>query len=215
MGSAGPPVDLNVSAALWNPLKGPRRVPQKFDPARCAVLERPERLALLPIETVITLIEVRAGERVLDIGCGPGVFTVPLARAVGGAGHVYAFDLQPEMVEACRRRVEALGLSNVTVARSEENAIPLPSESIDLVFACHLLHELENPPALLADIRRILRPESELVAIEWEKVETGIGPPLERRLALDESRALLEGSGFTVTDVRSVTWANYLLLARP
>ncbi len=190
-------------------------MPQKFDPARRAVLERPERLALLPIETVIALVEVRAGERVLDIGCGPGVFTVPLARAVGDAGHVYALDLQPEMVEACRRRVEALGVSNVTVAGSEENAIPLPSERIDLVFACHLLHELENPAAFLADIRRILRPESRLAAIEWEKVETGIGPPLERRLTLDESRALLEGNGFAVTDVRSVTWANYLLLARP
>ncbi len=60
-------------------------MPQKFDPARRAVLERPERLALLPIETVIALVEVRAGERVLDIGCGPGVFTVPLARKETGS----------------------------------------------------------------------------------------------------------------------------------
>ncbi len=190
-------------------------MPHKFDPANRARLEAPERLALLPVEKVLALVEVRPGERVLDIGCGPGVFTVPLARAVAESGQVFGADLQPEMVEACERRVESLGLSNVAVGRSEENAIPLPPRSVDLVFACHLLHELEDPPAFLAEVRRVLRPAGRLVVIEWEKVETGIGPPVEHRLTPHESRALLEGNGFTVTGPCSVTWANYLLRARP
>jgi ubiquinone/menaquinone biosynthesis C-methylase UbiE len=79
-------------------------VAHKFDPANVARLESPERLALLPLERVLALVDVTAGERVLDIRCGPGVFSVPLARAVGPTGHVYAVDLREEMVEACRRR---------------------------------------------------------------------------------------------------------------
>lgn len=187
----------------------------KFDPARISRLESPERLALLPVESVIALLDVTAGEQVLDTGCGPGVFTVPLARVVGASGHVYAVDLREEMVEACRRRVEAAGLSNVTVRRSEESSIPLPPSCVDLVFACHLLHELEDPAALLADVRRVLKPGGRLAAVEWEKVETEAGPPLEHRLTPQDSRALLEKGGFAVSDTRPVTWANYLLLARP
>jgi ubiquinone/menaquinone biosynthesis C-methylase UbiE len=190
-------------------------VPKKFDPTHCARLESPERLALLPIETVMALVDVKAGDRVLDIGCGPGVFTVPLARAVGESGQVFAADLQPEMVDACGQRVEALGLSNVAVGRSEESAVPLPPGSVDLIFACHLLHELEDPAAFLAELRRVLRPGGRLAAVEWEKVETGVGPPLEHRLTPDESRVLLEGNGFTVAKTCPVTWANYFLLARP
>lgn len=187
----------------------------KFDPANVSRLESPERLALLPVERVLALVEVKAGERVLDVGCGPGVFAVPLARAVGPTGHVFAVDLREEMVEACRRRVETWGLSNVTVRRSEESSIPLPPWSVDLVFVCHLLHELEDPAALLADVRRVLKPGGRLVALEWEKAEMEAGPPVEHRLTPEDSRAILEKGGFAVTDTRPVTWANYLLLAHP
>jgi ubiquinone/menaquinone biosynthesis C-methylase UbiE len=186
----------------------------KFDPANCWKLESPERLALLPVEGVLALIEVKPGERVLDVGCGPGVFTVPLARAVGESGHVFAVDLREEMVEACRRRIQAHGLSNVSVTRSEESSIPVSPGSVDLVFACHLLHELKDAPRFLAEIRRVLMPAGRLAAVEWEKVETGVGPPLEHRLTPADSGAVLEKNGFAVTDARPVTWANYLLLAR-
>lgn len=187
----------------------------KFDPANISRLESAERLALLPVDTVLALVDVQAGERVLDIGCGTGVFTVPLARAAGESGRVFAVDLREEMVETCRRRVEALGLLNVGVLRSEESTIPLPAGSVDLVFACHLLHELEDPAAFLAELRRVLRPGGRLAAVEWEKVETGQGPPLKHRLTPAESCALLERHGFAAAGTRSVTWANYLLLARP
>jgi ubiquinone/menaquinone biosynthesis C-methylase UbiE len=86
---------------------------------------------------------------------------------------------------------------------------------VNLVFACHLLHELEDPAALLADVRRVLKPGGRLAAVEWEKVETEPGPTLEHRLTPQDSGALLEKGGFAVTDIHPVTSANYLLLARP
>lgn len=184
----------------------------KFDPAHRERLTRPERLELLAVERLVAMLGLRAGERVLDAGCGVGVFTVPLARAVGPAGRVWAVDIDPGMVEACAAATR--GLAQVTVQRSEESRLPLPAASVDLVFACHLLHELDDPGAFLAEVRRVLAPGGRVAAVEWEKVETGVGPPLEHRLAPADARRLLEAGGFAVTGVRPVTWANYLIEAR-
>ena len=189
-------------------------VPHKFDPANLNHLSSPERVALLDVDRTLSLTRAREGERALDAGCGVGVFTIPLAGLVGRSGHVFAVDVEPAMVEACRARVEEAGLTNVTVTRSGENSFPLPDAAVDLVFACHLLHELLDPPAFFAEVRRVLKPEGRVVVVEWEKVETGgAGPPVKHRLTPEEARAVLAGGGLKVTEVHSVTWANYFLSA--
>jgi ubiquinone/menaquinone biosynthesis C-methylase UbiE len=188
-------------------------MPHKFDPANLEYLSSPERLALLDVDRVLSLARVSEGERVLDAGCGAGVFTLPLAMAVGPSGHVFAVDVEPVMVETCSRRVREAGLTNVTAARSGENSFPLPDANVDLVFACHLLHELLDPPAFFAEVRRVLRPGGRVLLVEWEKVEMEAGPPLKHRLSPEEARAVLAGVGLAVTETRSVTWANYLLTA--
>jgi ubiquinone/menaquinone biosynthesis C-methylase UbiE len=190
-------------------------VAHKFDPAHRARLESPERLALLDPERIVSLAGVQEGERVLDAGCGTGIFTVLLARAVGDGGRVYAADIEPEMLEECRARVAAAGRSNVTLTRSEESAVPLPAACVDLVFTCQLLHELHDPPAFLAEVQRLLAPGGRFVAVDWEKTETGMGPPLDKRLDRIEARAMLEAGGLRVEREETVTWANYLLIARP
>ncbi len=151
----------------------------------------------------------------LDAGCGTGILTVLLARAVGEGGRVYAADIEPEMLEECRARVAAAGCSNVTLTRSEESAVPLPAACVDLVFTCQLLHELHDPPAFLAEVRRLLAPGGRFVAVDWEKTETGMGPPLDKRLDREAARAMLEAGGLQVEREETVTWANYLLIARP
>jgi len=186
----------------------------KFPAEHAARLESPERLALLPIDRVVALAGVGPGSRILDIGCGTGVFTIPFARAVGPGGRVLAADILPGMVEACRRRAAAEGLANVEVALSTENAVPFPAASAELVFACQLLHELHEPPLFFAEMRRLLAADGRLVVVDWEKVDTGIGPPVEKRLTPDEARALLQENGFRVERCESVSRANYLLAAR-
>lgn len=187
----------------------------KFKPENIERLSSPERVALLPAERALELAGVRHGERVLDVGCGSGYFTIPLARRVGTGGHVHALDIQPPILEACREQVAASGLGNVILALSEESRFPLPDAAVDMVFASNLMHELEDPPAFLAEVRRVLAPGGRLCVIDWEKIETGIGPPVSERLTPEETETLLARGGFRVVSRASVSWANYLLLASP
>src|SRR5262245_10682974 len=135
----------------------------KFPVEQMAKLDSPERLALLPIDAVVSLAGVLPGSRVLDIGCGPGVFTIPFARAAGPNGWIYAADILPEMVAECRKRAAAAGLENVEIAVSTENAVPFTDRCVDLVFAGQLLHELHDPPLFFAEMRRVLAPKGRLV----------------------------------------------------
>lgn len=187
----------------------------KFPPENRARLESAERLELLPVDRLLTLARVRRGERVLDVGCGTGVMTLPLARAVGGAGRVHAIDLHDEMLEEARRRAAESGLSNIEFALSEESVFPIADGAVDLVFASQILHELHDPPAFLAENRRVLAPGGRLAVFDWEKIETGIGPPLDHRIDSAEARSWLETAGFDVIEAASVSWANYAFLARP
>src|SRR6185436_12592810 len=103
-------------------------------------------------------------------------------------GRVVAVDILPEMVERCRARIGQAGLTNVETAISTENTVPVASEGIDLIFACQLMHELHEPALFFAEMRRVLAPGGRIAAVDWEKVDTGIGPPVDKRFSVAESR---------------------------
>jgi ubiquinone/menaquinone biosynthesis C-methylase UbiE len=124
------------------------------------LIERPERV-LGPY--------VRPGMKVLEVGCGMGFFTLPLARMVGSAGHVFCVDLQPRMLAALARRVRRAGLSPRVEARQCDAAslgLADHASAFDLALLLHVLHELPDAATALAEIRAALMPEGHLLLIE-------------------------------------------------
>ncbi len=103
---------------------------------------------------------VRAGERVLDVGCGCGGTTAALARAAGPSGTVTGIDLSAEMIDAARVR-----FPDVTfVAGDIETAGELPGTPFDAVYSRMVLMLLADPVAGLRTVRRSLRPGGRLAA---------------------------------------------------
>lgn len=184
----------------------------KFQPHRWELLLSEERHQLLDPEAFLEQVGVRAGMRVADLGAGPGFFTLPLARRVGERGHVYALDVAPGMIDVLRAR----GLPpNVEALPSEESRLPLPDSSVDLELLAFVLHEVHEPPAFLAEARRVLRPGGELVVLEWVPQEEEQGPPLHERLTREQSTALLAAGGFQVVGRGDANRSHYYLIARP
>lgn len=109
---------------------------------------------------------VRPGDVVLDLGCGPGFFTVPLAEMVGERGRVIAVDLQPEMLEKLCDRIQASPLqSRIVIHQCEPHTIG-PTEPADLAVALYVLHEVPDPDRFLGEVHDALKPGGQLLLIE-------------------------------------------------
>ena len=121
------------------------------------LLQNPKRLLKPYIEEGMT---------VLDFGCGPGFFTVELARMVGESGRVIAADLQKGMLHKLRDKIKGTELKNrITLHKCEENKIGI-SENVDFVLAFYIVHEVVNKDKLFAELETILKPSGQLLIVE-------------------------------------------------
>jgi len=109
---------------------------------------------------------VTAGMTVLDFGCGPGYFTLELARLVGDTGKVIAVDLQEEMLDMIKEKIKGTDLDNrIQTQKCSEDKIGV-TEELDFALAYYVLHETPNPENTLKEIYAILKPGATLYLAE-------------------------------------------------
>ena len=131
-------------------------------------LEHESRVEGLHIDRVIEALKIGPGDRVVDLGAGTGLFTWPLAEAVGADGMVYAVDINQELLTHIEEKGAVLGLSVVqTVLAAAED--PLIPEPVDLVFICNTLHHLPNQEQYLKTLRRYLQASGRVAVIDFDE----------------------------------------------
>jgi ubiquinone/menaquinone biosynthesis C-methylase UbiE len=101
---------------------------------------------------------LKRGQKVLEVGCGPGFFTIPAARMVGEEGLVYAVDVNPYAIARVRRKILRNGIKNVSPLLANASDTGLSEKSIDLAFLVGLGHIAGGQEKVIAEIHRILRP---------------------------------------------------------
>jgi arsenite methyltransferase len=107
---------------------------------------------------ILDRVGLRPGERVLELGPGPGAFTVDAAQRVGPEGRLVVVDIQPEMIAQVERRVRAAGLANVEVHVASAYDLPLADASVDRAFLITVLPEIPDRARALTELRRVLKP---------------------------------------------------------
>jgi ubiquinone/menaquinone biosynthesis C-methylase UbiE len=101
---------------------------------------------------------LRPGQEVLEVGCGPGFFTIPAAKIVGGEGRVDALDVNPLALEKVRKKLEQEGVSNVRTILADAGQTGLPDESFDLIFVFGLGRVIGGADRLMEELHRLIRP---------------------------------------------------------
>jgi len=139
--------------------------------------------SLFDIEGIVDWLDLSKinGATIVEIGCGYGTFTVPIAKK--SAGKIFAFDIEPAMIKVAQENVRKAGLSNVTFSLRDvlEQGTGLESESVDRVLLFNILHFSERR-LLLEEAARILKKDGIVAIIHWRKdIPTPRGPAVDLR----------------------------------
>lgn len=132
---------------------------------------------------------LKIDQKVLEVGCGPGFFTIPAARIVGKDGFVYAVDVNPLAIERIKQKIERGGIKNVAPLQKNGSDTGLPDRSIDIAFIFGTLHFSGGLEGVVSEIHSILKPGG-ILAFEKSR---GSG---------EELRSVVEGKGFKYSDRR-------------
>jgi SAM-dependent methyltransferase len=182
--------------------------PNRFDPARAAILDDPARFAYVPVEDLLAMLDVPPGGTLVDFGTGTGLYALEIARRRPDV-RVVALDEQPPMLAHVRAAIARAGLHNVE-AVSPEALTPFAG-SVDRVLGLNVLHELGDHA--LHELRALLAADGKAVLVDWNAaVERPVGPPRDHVYDPGEAAERLENAGFAVGERRMLAY-HYALVA--
>ena len=173
----------------------------------------PERAQKSDPFVVLSFCPVNVHDTVVDIGCGPGYFTLPLAKMLV-SGKVFALDIDEEMVAACRERVASARLGNVEALVCSEFEFPVEKGTLDGAFMAFVVQHASDKTRLLGAVRELIQPKGWCSVMEWYRKETETGPPLERRIDPADLEKLARDAGFRPRGWRDLNGEHYMMTLR-
>jgi ubiquinone/menaquinone biosynthesis C-methylase UbiE len=149
---------------------------------------------------------VEPGMTVVDVGCGVGWFSIPMASMVGDGGKVIAVDLQHQMLNMLRRRAEQAGvMARIETHQCQQNRLGVNAQA-DFALTFAMLHEVPDQSRLLSEIRDCLKPGGKLLLAE---------PPIHvSGKAFAKEVVIAEQVGFRVIERPRLSWCRAVVLEK-
>lgn len=185
--------------------------PTDFE-AYLARLDDPDRLRWQKTARVVAALRLRKGGKAADIGCGPGHFAIPMARAVGEEGRVYAIDVEPRMLDVLAERAAA-ARAYALVGLLSPDGDALPPEPVDVILIVNVLHHVARPARYLRSLATRLAPGGRIALVDFHDRETPVGPPVDHRLSRAEALAAVKAAGLRVLREERFLPYQYFLIA--
>lgn len=197
-------------------------MPHKFDPKHLQRLEYVERFNEEPFDDIKNVIDFSQAKKIVDLGCGPGFHTFALAHYLPADGKVFALDISKEMIDHLKLNMENGKIFHLITPEDKykiepilikENHFPIPDQSIDIIFNVKLFHEIDSLPDFFKEAHRILKHKGTIFTIDWKKIPTEKGPPIEHRIDFDDAIRIFEKYGFKIQKSGEIYQSFYYILA--
>ena len=160
-------------------------------------------------KSIIQNLDLQPGMKVLDLGCGPGRLTIPLAQQIGPAGEVTAVDIQPGMLRRAENKAQAANLTNIRFVQAAAGEGKLPHNTFDRALLVTVLGEIPDREAALKEIYDALKPGGILSVTEiildphFQRRETVLR--LANAAGLQEKKFVGNRSSFTLNLEKPLT----------
>ena len=153
--------------------------------------------------------DVEMNNTILEVACGPGLVALKVAER---AAKIYAVDISEPMIEEAKKKAEEKEIKNVEFSVEDAYSLPFDKEMFDTVICNTALHNMINPHKALSEIRRVLKPNGQLIATvvgigESSKFKIALtiyklitGFPVFHHLNMDEFANMINASGFTIVN---------------
>jgi ubiquinone/menaquinone biosynthesis C-methylase UbiE len=165
-------------------------------PEWIARLERPERVAGLKIDYIISKLELKPGQVVADIGAGPGVITLPMAKAVAPNGRVYAVDIDQAFIDHIAMRAKEQNVGNVRPVLGKLTDPGLPAQDVDVALFHDVLHHIKDRVAYLKNTARYVKPGGRIAIVELDPKNGSHRNEPELQIGKEQAQSWLAADGF-------------------
>lgn len=177
-------------------------------------LERPEREAEENTSTLLQNMNITEEDTIADIGAGSGYHVFKMA-ALARKGHIYAVDIQDEMLAAIQQKKEKIGLQNITTVKGSAKSVNLPENSIDKILLVDVYHEFDYPAEMMASIKKALRRNGQIYLIEYRGEDSTV--PIKKVHKMTEKQAVreMEQAGFKLRqNIENLPWQHCLIFVK-
>ena len=164
-------------------------------------LERPEREKEEEPAKLIEALKLKEGMVVADVGAGSGYHSFRMSAKVGDKGKVLAVDIQPEMLDALRKRAKEKKVTNVEPVQGTITDPKLPADSVDLILLVDVYHEFSHPFEMTRAMVKALKPGGRLVFVEYRLEDDKV--PIKRLHRMSEKQVLKEMETFPLRHLKT------------
>lgn len=171
---------------------------------------------LIDSEKLFREIQLQAGMTLLDVACGYGYYSIAASKYIGETGVIYAVDLWQDGIDHLSRHIEEKKIENIQpILADARQKIPVKNSSVDICLLSTVLHDFmleKTEDGVLIEIHRVLKPAARFAVIEFKKIASKPGPPIEIRITPEQVEKKVTPFGFQFLKSIEIGEFNYLAL---